>query len=72
MTKKEVIEYFGSPAETARALHLTRAAICQWPDELSHSIAFKVELASEGVLLTDRTKRHLKLIGRGDASCTSI
>lgn len=34
MTKSEAISIFGSGAELARALGITRAAISQWPEIL--------------------------------------
>jgi hypothetical protein len=58
MKKTEVIEYFGSAAKTARALRISRAAVCLWPDELSDRTAFIVELATHGALKTDETLRN--------------
>jgi len=59
MTKKEVLEHFGSAAKTARALRISRAAVSVWPDVLSESTAFKVELVTNGILKTDETKAFL-------------
>ena len=64
MTKKEVIEYFGSASNTARALRISRSAVCLWPDVLSESIAYKVELASGGGLKTKETLRLLNIVDK--------
>ena len=34
MTKSEAIKIFGSGAELARALGITRGAVSQWPEDL--------------------------------------
>ena len=62
MLKTDVIDYFGSAANTARALRISRAAVCLWPDELSEQVAYRVELATSGALKTDETKRILSRI----------
>jgi len=62
MKKIDVIEYFGTAAKTARALRISRAAVCLWPDELSDAVAYKVELVTNGALKTDETKRILDRI----------
>ena len=36
MTKQEAINTFGTAANLARALGMTRAAISMWPDELDN------------------------------------
>ena len=62
MTKKEVFNHFGSAAKTARALRISRAAVCLWPDTLTDAVAYRVELASNGALKSDETKRLLSII----------
>ena len=66
MTKKEVIEYFGSPARAARLLRISRSSITQWPDVLTDRIAFRVELATNGALKSDETLQMEKI--KGDAA----
>jgi DNA-binding transcriptional regulator Cro len=66
MTKQEVIEHFGSAANAARALRLSRAAVTLWPDTLSEHVAYKVELATKGALKTEETKRLLNVLEIGD------
>jgi len=61
MTKNDVIEYFGSAAKTARAMRISRAAVCLWPDVLTDAIAFKIELVTKGALKSDET---LRILGR--------
>jgi DNA-binding transcriptional regulator Cro len=55
MTKEQVINHFGTAAKAARALKVTRAAICHWPDSghLTPRIAFKIELVTQGALKVD-------------------
>jgi len=55
MTKNDVIEHFGSAAKTSRAMRISRAAVCLWPDVLSDSMAYKVELVTNGALKSDET-----------------
>lgn len=57
MKKSEVIEYFGSAARTARAMHISRAAVSLWPDVLGDNVSFKVELVTGGNLKSDETLR---------------
>lgn len=57
MKKEEVLNYFGGVSATARALRITHSAVSQWKDELTGSIAFKVELVSNGHFKTEETKR---------------
>jgi hypothetical protein len=59
MKKEDVIEYFGSAAKTARAMRISRAAVCLWPDVLGDHVAFKVELVSGGKLKCDETLRTI-------------
>jgi len=61
MTKSDVIEHFGSAAKTARAMRISRAAVCLWPDVLSDAVAYKVELVTNGALKSDET---LRILGR--------
>ena len=63
MKKVDVINYFGSAAKTARALRMSRAAVCLWPEELSEAQAYKVELVTSGKLKSDETIRILNLLG---------
>ena len=50
MTKRDVIEYYGSVKKAAEALQLTIYAIYKWPDELSERQARYVNLQSKGEL----------------------
>lgn len=57
MNKKDVLNYFGSAAKTARALRISSSAVHQWPDALSDRIAYRVELVTNGKLKTQETLR---------------
>lgn len=57
MTKKEVIGYFGSVKKTCEALRISKMAVSKWPEVLTERISFRVELATNGDLKTDETKR---------------
>lgn len=56
MTKKEVIEFFGSKAATARALRISYQSVRQWPDVLPDRIGYRVELATKGRFKTKESK----------------
>ena len=62
MKKSDVIAYFGTRAATARALRLHENSVRRWPDVLTDHIAYKIELATNGALKTDETKRILARI----------
>lgn len=57
MLKSEVINYFNGVNATARALRIRPSAVSKWPEVLTERIAYRVELATNGVLKTDETKR---------------
>jgi len=57
MTKKEVIEHFGSKAATARALRIHENSVRRWPLVLTDAIAYRVELATKGALKSNETLR---------------
>lgn len=42
MKKQEAIKIFGSAADLARALGLTRSSISQWPEDLEQAQADRV------------------------------
>jgi hypothetical protein len=46
MTKTQAVAVFGSQAELARALDLTRAAVSRWPEELEERIADRIRGAA--------------------------
>jgi hypothetical protein len=66
MTKQEVIEYFGSPSKTGRALKITRQAVYDWPDIVPLKSQWRIELMTHGALKSELTKQmereHLELI----------
>ena len=59
MTKKEVIEYYGSVNVAADKLQLTVQAIYKWPDELSPRQARYVEMVSGGRIVDNRTQQKM-------------
>jgi len=48
MLKKDVIEYFGGLAQTARALRIHENSVRRWSDVLTDNIQYKVELVTKG------------------------
>jgi len=50
MRKKDVVAYFGSVIAVADALHISRSAVYQWPDEVPYLSALHVERATQGKL----------------------
>lgn len=53
MTKTEAIEHFGSAANVARALQLSRAAISSWPEEVPLLRQMQLEKLTDGKLKAD-------------------
>lgn len=53
MKKSDVIAYFGNQSRTAKALGITRQAVCRWPEIIPLAAAARVERASAGKLKLD-------------------
>lgn len=58
MTKAEAVQLFGGVVKLAEACGVKHPAVCQWPDELSPTIADKV---IEVALLHDKPVSRLAL-----------
>jgi len=73
MNRTEVIEFFGNQARTARALGITRQAVCRWPDPIPLQAAARVEKVSGGKLKLDiqqyRPKRQPVPLAEQRARC---
>lgn len=50
MTKKDLVDCFGSMAAAARALGRTRSAVQQWPEDLPARVQFEIEGRTKGKL----------------------
>lgn len=50
MTKSEVIKHFGSAANVARALNLSRAAVSSWSNEIPLLRQMQIEKLTDGKL----------------------
>ena len=50
MDKRDAIKHFGSGAEIARFLGLSRQATYKWPDRLPRGIAYELECRTNGAL----------------------
>lgn len=53
MKRNEVIEFFGNQARTAKALGITRQAVCRWPEIIPLAAAARIEKVSGGKLKLD-------------------
>lgn len=53
MKRIEVIEFFGNQSRTAKALGITRQAVCRWPDIIPLQAAARAEKVSGGKLKLD-------------------
>lgn len=53
MFKKEVIEFFGTQAETAKALGIERQAVHQWPEIIPIGRAYQVQVVTNQKLKVD-------------------
>lgn len=56
MLKQEAIEHFGSQANLARALGVSRSAISQWPDEVPEGRDYQIEILTKGKLKANRPR----------------
>lgn len=66
MYKQDVLKHFGNAANTARALGVSQACICQWPSVIPKKQAQRVEELSGGKLRVDEkiyTERKAKRKG---------
>ena len=48
MKRTDVIQFFGNQARTAKALGITRQAVCRWPEIVPLAAAARVEKISQG------------------------
>lgn len=53
MKSKDVIDFFGGPTKTGKALGITHSAVCNWPEDVPASRLAHVEL----VLKLERVRR---------------
>lgn len=53
MTKSQAIEHFGSAAELARAIGVSRSAISHWPEEIPRGRQYQIEVLTSGRLTAD-------------------
>jgi len=53
MKTKDVIEYFGSAANAARALGIKRQAVAKWGDLVPEARAYHVQVVTNGALKVD-------------------
>lgn len=50
MEKNTVIAHFGSEAEVAKVLEISRQAVNQWPNPIPEGAAYKLQVLTGGVL----------------------
>lgn len=53
MRKKDVIEHYGTEAEVARALEISRQAVNNWPDIVPEPTAYKIQVLTNNKLKVD-------------------
>ena len=53
MKKKDVIDHYGSEAETARALAISRQAVNTWPDVVPENTAYRIQVLTNNKLKVD-------------------
>lgn len=56
MNKSDVISYFGTGTEVAKALGIKPSAVYQWPQEVPQLRAFQIEKLTNGALKNTGTK----------------
>jgi DNA-binding transcriptional regulator YdaS (Cro superfamily) len=57
MKKQDAIDYFGSAANLARELGISKASISQWGDDIPKLRAFELEQLTKGKLKTNFAAR---------------
>lgn len=56
MTTEQAIAFFGSAANVARALGISRAAVAKWGAVVPEGSAYKMQVISGGKLLVDPSR----------------
>jgi DNA-binding transcriptional regulator YdaS (Cro superfamily) len=54
MTKQQAIDHYGSAANLARALGISRGAVTNWGDKIPPSRQWEIEVLTEGALRAER------------------
>lgn len=65
MKKQDVVEFFGGPTATGRALGLTHAAVCNWGDEVPATRQRHVELVMQ--MEIKRREKEARKVARREA-----
>lgn len=60
MRKSDVIKFFGSKVNTAKALDISPASITQWGEIIPESRAYQIEHITKGALNADHYRKKLK------------
>lgn len=50
MQKQEVLDYFGGPLATAKALRITSQAVSKWGERIPQLRAYEIERLTQGQL----------------------
>lgn len=58
MTKTQAVNYFGSQAELADALGISRPAVSQWPETIPEMRQWQIRAITEGRLEVDAEHLH--------------
>ena len=54
MKTSDVVKFYGTKSQIARALEVSRQAVSEWGDVVPESSAWKLEALSAGALRVDR------------------
>ena len=57
MKKQDAIHYFGSAANLARALGISKPSVSQWGEYIPPLRAFQIEKLTHGQLCVDKSKK---------------
>lgn len=55
MRKETAIAHFGTEADLARALRISRQAVNKWPDVVPEGVAYKLQILTGGKLQVDQS-----------------
>ena len=60
MKKDDAVSFYGTDAELARVLDITRQAVGKWGDVIPEGVAYKLQVLTGGRLKVDTSLYHSK------------
>lgn len=63
MNKTQVLDHYGGVTKTAEALQLSKGTVSVWPEDLPIKLQCFIEVATNGVLVADRSRFESQAAG---------